>query len=67
MRKRGEEFDGLVYTHSLGKAFGERTHWAGDRRQHLTAGNEADWELLCGLCVKFVESYGSIPRLLRME
>lgn len=67
VRKRREEYDGIAYIHGLGKALWERTPWLRTGDDSHTAGSEADRELLCGLGVKFVESYELVPYLYRME
>lgn len=67
MRRRREEYDGIAYIHGLGKALWERTPWLRTGDDNHTAGSEADRELLCGLGVKFVESYELVPYLYRME
>lgn len=62
-----KEYDGIAYIHGLGKALWERTPWLRTGDDSHTAGSEADRELLCGLGVKFVESYELVPYLYRME
>lgn len=68
VRKRLEGYDGIAYTHGLGTAlWGENTLALRTGDDNHTARSQTDRELLCGLGVKFVESYEAVPYLYRME